>query len=277
MLEYPRSLTQWLDEIDATRGNRQRLEDLQRELLAISSPNFRSAEYRLIRYLREVADQPLPVPQTVSSSLAEAMIAHLEGDAGFTLSLAALPGLLEHAQQRQAGRAIAILSALISARVSSAEGLLFKLHRLRALQTVDSQVIEWLWFFAVKTGNSEAEEMMSVHFLYPRRLIDAVQATSSSHVGSGGFVYLLKEEGVEPAVCKIGMTTKSVAERVRELNSSTSQHRRLVEIAAWPVNDPRLAEATVHRELDSYRVKNNREFFQIDVPAAIRLIDRVLT
>lgn len=87
----------------------------------------------------------------------------------------------------------------------------------------------------------------------------------------GGYVYILVNQAY-PNKCKIGMTTSSPERRLQQINS------------AGVVNDWELAyaykcarpfdfEQAIHVVLDEVRSRADREFFDIDLNDAIRLIE----
>lgn len=78
-----------------------------------------------------------------------------------------------------------------------------------------------------------------------------------------------------PDIVKIGMTTRSVNERVRELNSSTSSVGDFK--CAYSVKVSReleKIEKAIHNSLIKYRKNSRREFFGISVDHAIKIIDK---
>ncbi len=87
---------------------------------------------------------------------------------------------------------------------------------------------------------------------------------------TGGWVYCLTNESM-PGIVKIGMTTRPVDQRVRELSASTSSPTPFNLRYSWPVNNPALVEAVLHRRLRSVRVNDRREFFAIE-PSEVALL-----
>lgn len=83
-----------------------------------------------------------------------------------------------------------------------------------------------------------------------------------------GYVYVLTNPGM-PGLCKIGMTTRSVKVRARELGASTGVPYPFRIRVAVPVSDPGRVEKMIHRRLWRHRVNQNREFFRAD-PKAIK-------
>lgn len=89
-------------------------------------------------------------------------------------------------------------------------------------------------------------------------------------------VYVLTNEAMEGLV-KIGRTTTSIEQRVRELDN-TSVPLPFQCFYAGEVKDSAFVEARLHQAFISSRVRGNREFFRIDpnqVKAAIQIADPV--
>jgi hypothetical protein len=87
-------------------------------------------------------------------------------------------------------------------------------------------------------------------------------------------VYVLTNEAMEGLV-KIGRTTTSVEQRIRELDN-TSVPLPFQCFYAGEVKDSAFVESRLHQAFVSSRVRGNREFFRIDpnqVKAAIQIAD----
>ena len=97
---------------------------------------------------------------------------------------------------------------------------------------------------------------------------DSPQAT-------GGWVYLLTN-GSMPGLVKIGMTTRSVDQRVKELSASTSLPTPFKVVHCWPVHDPAAVEAVLHKRLDVYRINHRREFFRVDTADIVQMMPRII-
>lgn len=74
-----------------------------------------------------------------------------------------------------------------------------------------------------------------------------------------------------PGLIKVGRTDRDPHERTRELYTTSVPTRFVVE-AAFAVKDSKVAEDAAHTVLKDFRVDNNREFFEIDVTGAIKMI-----
>lgn len=87
-----------------------------------------------------------------------------------------------------------------------------------------------------------------------------------------GWLYVLSRRD-EPDIVKIGMTTRSVAKRVKEINSATGVLRPYSVRSAYKVECVRNAEKIVFKRLADYRIREDREFFQIPFEKACKLIE----
>jgi hypothetical protein len=72
------------------------------------------------------------------------------------------------------------------------------------------------------------------------------------------------------------MTTRTVQDRVREINAATGVAIPYGVRRCWRVSDPRQSEKIVHEALDRERVRTDREFFRIDFFEAERRIQEAL-
>jgi hypothetical protein len=88
------------------------------------------------------------------------------------------------------------------------------------------------------------------------------------------FVYVLVNRSY-PGVCKIGMTTRSVETRVKEINSATGVITPWYVAYSFRCVHSRDLENAVHSELDKrgYRVNPNREGFEVSLKEAVDLIE----
>lgn len=93
-----------------------------------------------------------------------------------------------------------------------------------------------------------------------------------------GYIYLLRNAAHELDVFKIGLTTKTVEERAKQLSGTPSPDKYLI-INRWLVKDCVLAEKIIHEKLDSSRLNPKREFFKIKLEDAINeiipIIDKI--
>jgi hypothetical protein len=89
-----------------------------------------------------------------------------------------------------------------------------------------------------------------------------------------GFLYVLANPAF-PGLLKIGFTNRSVDDRIKELNSSTSVPASFELVAYYACQDPQRDERNVHLALDSCRAPG-KEFFAIKPKQALDLLTEVL-
>lgn len=86
-----------------------------------------------------------------------------------------------------------------------------------------------------------------------------------------GKIYILSTRESKD-ILKIGYTNRSVEERVREINSATGVLIPYGVRAMWIVKSAREVEAELHNLLAPFRVRQDREFFQMDYLDAFKFI-----
>jgi hypothetical protein len=86
-----------------------------------------------------------------------------------------------------------------------------------------------------------------------------------------GYIYLLRNPAHDLDMFKVGLTTKTVEERAKQLSGTSSPDKFLI-INKWFVSDCVLAEKLIHNKLNDYRVNSRREFFKIKIELAIKEI-----
>ena len=87
-----------------------------------------------------------------------------------------------------------------------------------------------------------------------------------------GVVYIARNDSDPDKVFKIGKTTKSVEERMKELTSDTSNVGKYEQVGYVVVNDIDFVEKEVFKKLADYRVQPNREFFKCNLSEIISAI-----
>jgi len=78
-----------------------------------------------------------------------------------------------------------------------------------------------------------------------------------------GFVYALSNPSM-PGIYKIGFTLKHPRERMDELSKATACPTPFEIFAMFDVADPENVERAIHRDLQQYRINQNREFFSLN-------------
>ena len=90
--------------------------------------------------------------------------------------------------------------------------------------------------------------------------------------GKRGWLYILSRKD-QPDILKIGRTIRSVEDRVKEINSATGVLIPYSARAVFEVEDAREAENLVFKLLSDYRIRMDREFFQIPFSEAVKIIE----
>ena len=106
---------------------------------------------------------------------------------------------------------------------------------------------------------------------YGEGLVDPTLSTQEPE-----WVYVLVNKGI-PGICKIGMTTTSVPQRVKEINSATGVITPWFAVYQHKCINSRVLEQAVHQRLEElgYRVNPRREGFEIRSDMAIALIEEL--
>ena len=87
-----------------------------------------------------------------------------------------------------------------------------------------------------------------------------------------GYVYVLKNPAHRENYFKIGMTTKTVEERIIELSRGSGVPRPYEEVCSVWFDDCKEAEGQMHELLKDYRDNSNREFFEIKLAVIINYL-----
>ena len=87
------------------------------------------------------------------------------------------------------------------------------------------------------------------------------------------WVYVLVNKSM-PGICKIGMTTTTVGQRVKEINYATGVITPWFPVFKYKCINSRVLETEVHQYLENlgYRVNPKREGFEIPSNMAIKVI-----
>jgi len=87
-----------------------------------------------------------------------------------------------------------------------------------------------------------------------------------------GAIYIARNPADGKDVFKVGMTERSVPERIAELTASTSNLGKYEAIGYVVVNDMQGAEKRCHNQLSYCRVQGNREFFNETLETIVRIV-----
>ena len=99
---------------------------------------------------------------------------------------------------------------------------------------------------------------------------------ASGAIRNPEWVYVLVNRSV-PGICKIGMTTTSVRQRVAEINSATGVITPWFPVYSYKCVNSRLLEQEVHSSLEKsgHRINPRREGFECTTNDAIRIIEEL--
>lgn len=126
-------------------------------------------------------------------------------------------------------------------------------------------------------GNLEIEHILksliSNNFF---KILETYQGNISfDTLAYSGWIYILSTREM-PNILKIGMTTRNVIQRVKEINSATGLLLPLSARAIFRVKNASEAERLIFSKLDSFRIRKDREFFNIEFQEAVTLINDYL-
>jgi hypothetical protein len=90
-----------------------------------------------------------------------------------------------------------------------------------------------------------------------------------------GFVYLARSEAMREGWIKVGRTENPPNERMQQLSAQTAAAMPFHVLYSREVPDCVKTEADMHRLLDEFRVNDRREFFEVSVADAARILDHL--
>ncbi len=90
-----------------------------------------------------------------------------------------------------------------------------------------------------------------------------------------GIVYVIQNALHPSDLFKVGLTTNSVEDRIRELNSETSNPGEFKVCAYFPVDDVFEAEKECHRRLDDLGLRSSKEFFCGEIAQILTEVEQV--
>jgi len=90
-----------------------------------------------------------------------------------------------------------------------------------------------------------------------------------------GFVYILKNKAFN-SLLKIGFSKKAPEVRAKELSSTGVPSPYTVAYYCL-TEQARSVESNLHRRLSAFRYSENREFFEIDLEAAVNCVRSLCT
>ncbi len=92
---------------------------------------------------------------------------------------------------------------------------------------------------------------------------------------SYGVIYIVRNPRLGEGVVKVGKSNRLAEDRIKELNSPSSNLGRFELIAAFPVFDVDRAERDCHVALSEFREQANREFFSGDLRRIIAIVEAI--
>jgi hypothetical protein len=132
--------------------------------------------------------------------------------------------------------------------------------------------------FALKSGLSTQAEAIRADLVavgIERYLQNFLLGGRVHTEASSGFIYILSTRA-QPTLLKIGMTLRTVLGRVKEINAATGVLVPFAARGSWHVDDAAVVERHVHNLLAQYRVRADREFFEVEFDVASRIINNYL-
>lgn len=207
---------------------------------------------------------------------------------------------LSPTMSRRFDTAVDMVSLFLNNRISPHEVQLDAISELKGMFNRSLRKDQWNWFTVydrfgcppknemnhivsqlVKLRKSlkehDFEQALSirghlVHSTLPDYLNEWKNYTKASDTqDKNGWLYILSRKD-EPDILKIGMTTRSVTERVKEINSATGVLRPYSAREVYEVENAKEAEKLVFKLLADYRIREDREFFQIPFREADKMI-----
>jgi hypothetical protein len=108
---------------------------------------------------------------------------------------------------------------------------------------------------------------------YGKRYVDPL---TDANPNKPHYIYILVNPSV-PGICKIGFTTTTVYDRVKQINGATGVITPWDPVFSYKCSDGRALEREIHEELElmGVRVNNRREGFTIDTDSARALIEKL--
>jgi len=128
------------------------------------------------------------------------------------------------------------------------------------------QGIEAAAYFTITPSVTKGDDWEDVTYYTARK------KNIYSNKGEGNqWVYVLSNP-TTPGLLKIGYTTQTPDERAKQISNATGVALPYKVEWAFKCFDGEQLEGEVHRKLREYRVNNQREFFQIDLGGAKKVI-----
>ncbi|MBQ1083326.1 GIY-YIG nuclease family protein [Nocardiopsis sp. B62] len=130
---------------------------------------------------------------------------------------------------------------------------------------------------SLRDGDHE-EERRKVSRLRSIGLSEALKGYadgSAPDISNDGFIYVLSTREM-PDFLKIGYTNRDIFTRVREINSATGVVIPYGARGAWRVPRAKSVESDIHGLLSDFRIRKDREFFNVSFGVAAAKIEEYL-
>lgn len=91
-----------------------------------------------------------------------------------------------------------------------------------------------------------------------------------------GLIYIVSNSEQKKNLFKIGKTSRTIAERIKELNSATGTLGKFKPHATFLVDDIDYMEKYIHKKLSTTRYQKNREFFEMDYAELLMKVEELI-
>ena len=91
-----------------------------------------------------------------------------------------------------------------------------------------------------------------------------------------GLIYIVSNSEQKKNLFKIGKTSRTIEERIKELNSATGTLGKFKPHATFLVEDVDQTETFIHKKLSKLRYQQNREFFESDYTELLLKVEELI-
>ena len=92
-----------------------------------------------------------------------------------------------------------------------------------------------------------------------------------------GLIYIVSNSEQKKNLFKIGKTSRSIEERIKELNSATGTLGKFKPHATFLVKDIDEMETYIHKKLSKIRYQKNREFFELNYTELLLNVEELIS
>ena len=92
---------------------------------------------------------------------------------------------------------------------------------------------------------------------------------------NSGYIYIQRTAAMEEDIFKIGLTRNSVEQRAKQLSNTSAADKFLV-LAKFASKDCVVAEKTLHKKLNDYRINPKREYFRLNIQKAYKIVSKTI-